>query len=81
MTSHGYGVVEAGDDFTAGATMKIYFTPQPDITAYELAVFVAHLGGGFLPRQGVNIPQDEWDRLGPSLQRHWSLTKPEESTS
>jgi hypothetical protein len=51
VTSHGYGVVEAGDDFTAGATMKIYFTPQPDITAYELAVFVAHLGGGFQPRQ------------------------------
>lgn len=60
----------------------IYFTPQPDISAYELAIIVGHLGGvpGMTssppPMFGIAITEAAWSEMG-SLQRHWSTTKPE----
>ncbi|MFI5422791.1 MAG: hypothetical protein ACHQWH_02480 [Nitrososphaerales archaeon] len=57
-----------------GRSRIIYFTPQPDITAYELAIFVGIIGGVNSPAsQGILIPDHLWIEMGDSLRRHWSL--------
>ncbi len=55
-------------------TIRRYFVPQPDITAYELALFVANFAGGVggsPGHQGVDFPDQEWADLPTHLRRHF----------
>ena len=46
------------------------FEPQPDITAYELALIVSKGFGNFM-NQMTRFEQAKWDALDPSLKRHF----------
>lgn len=50
----------------------IYFTPQQDITAFELAYIFARVGGAVLPRHGIQISELTWEDMPIEMKRHWS---------
>lgn len=47
------------------------FEPQKDITAYELAVIVAHVTGRDALKDGVRFPRKYWDALPAEIARHF----------
>jgi hypothetical protein len=58
------------------ADFLIYFRPQLDITAYELAVIVSKISGGYPPRHGLTISQFNWDEMSEGEKRHFSKEPP-----
>jgi hypothetical protein len=58
--------------------MKIYFDPKPDITAFELAIIFARVGGGCAPRHGVEIEETQWNKMPLEMRRHWSSALPKD---
>jgi len=52
--------------------MKKRFTPQKDITAYELAVIVQRLKFGWVPLSAEDVTFDEgaWNELPEEIKRH-----------
>jgi len=48
------------------------FEPQPDITAYELALIVSKTFGSLMNR--IRFDQAKWDALDPTLKRHFRLS-------
>jgi hypothetical protein len=58
--------------------MKIYFLPQQDISAFELACIFARISSHVPPRHGVNISESQWDSLAPEIKKHWSLEPPKD---
>lgn len=59
--------------------MKIYFIPQPDITAFELATIFGNVASMMAPPvHGIDISSETWNRMEPNLQRHWSESSPDE---
>lgn len=66
--------------FTADipAGIMIYFRPQPDITAFELASIVMEVGFASNSRPikyGIYITPDDWGKMAPDQKRHWSEVK------
>ena len=54
--------------------ITVLFTPKEDITAYELAVIVAHLiGKGGAPVYGVQFSHVNWGKLPENLKRHFTV--------
>lgn len=52
-------------------TLNLYFTPLPDITAYELALcttILLALAGHQAPLVGICAA---WERLADTARRHW----------
>ena len=43
-----------------------FFTPQPDITAHELAVIIFNI----IDRE-INIRTKDWEEMEPQLKRHF----------
>lgn len=59
---------------------KAAFDPLPDITAYEVAYVVAHLGGLQLPpNRGVYFTDAQWDGLPRGVRRHFAIMRGEKS--
>jgi len=57
-------------------SVKRYFIPLPDITAYELAVIAANAAQGLgacLANDGVNFEDDQWESLPPGIKRHFNI--------
>lgn len=52
--------------------MKIYFDPQPDISAFELATVVSRISRMVAIRYGVEIQKSQWDAMPDGIKRHWS---------
>lgn len=50
-----------------------FFEPKEDITAYELAVVVAHISGMTPPKNGVyvNEASESWISVPESVKRHF----------
>lgn len=46
--------------------MRLRFTPQPDITTYELAVILSKT-----MVQPIAFPWGAWETIDPSIQRHF----------
>ena len=58
--------------------IRVYFAPQPDITALELAEMVSRMTFGAPPRFGALMRQIDFDAMPPSHRRHWSTTEPKD---
>lgn len=51
------------------------FDPQPDITAYELAIIYGNVSAGPVAdplfKRDTVFPKEAWDALPPEIKRHW----------
>lgn len=54
--------------------MEKYFVPEEDITAYELAIILAYLGGGDgqqLYKRHISFTERAWLMTPESIRRHF----------
>jgi hypothetical protein len=59
--------------------VTVYFTPLPNITAYDLADMLSRMVLTLPLRYGVSIPKDTYDTMPLRHRRHWSLIPPDSS--
>jgi hypothetical protein len=61
---------------------KIIFTPEPNITAYELAVIISNVLGvrsetmgpqGVLRNTPIYCDDARWEAMSPGIRRHWTV--------
>ncbi len=57
----------------------LYFAPQDDITALELAIIYGHIASGPVDQEHLSpmsreiaFTDEVWSKLTPSIQRHFS---------